>query len=156
MRFESQWREVERRSRSHSDYDQLRKCGSISVRVEDARAWREHIRERARVDRVSIRTGISGEGTVAWALMRFAAPGRAEVRQRMVEQEDLRAVTRVAASRSSELGHTLDEWHREPVEHRAISACRACGARVYVELVGSLDVVEGAAVEERCPERPAI
>ena len=157
MRFEKQWWEVERRSHSHSDYDQLRKCGAISVRVEDAEGWREHIKERARVDKVSIRTGVAregeGEGAVAWALMRFPAPGRAELRQRMVEQDELRAVTRVAAARSSALGHTLDGWHREPVERRAISACRDCAARVYVELVGSLDVVEGAAVEERCRER---
>lgn len=152
MRYEAQWRDVERRSRQHSDYDALRKTGAISVVVEDPQAWRAAIRAQAQIDGVSVRTGVSGSNgeTVAWALLRWPAPGRAELAHRMQERAELREVIGLAESRSLALGHSLGQWHKEPAARRAISTCRRCGGRVYVEIRHPLHVLDGAAVEGGC------
>src|SRR6185312_12641315 len=92
-------------------------------------------------------------GTVAWALLRWPKPGRAELAHRMQEQADLREVIELAEGQADALAHSLGQWHQEPAARRAINACRRCGGRVYVEIRHPLHVLDGAAVDSGCTPR---
>jgi hypothetical protein len=54
----------------HRDLDVLRRNGSMVIRfatVEEAAEWRAAIRKAARAAGLRVRTGVVGEGEVAWA-----------------------------------------------------------------------------------------
>jgi hypothetical protein len=65
--FEERFRRVER-----SDaYGELLSTGQAIVRIskiDDVDTWRSNLRRQARADRIKIRTGVTDNGLLAWAM----------------------------------------------------------------------------------------
>ena len=139
--------EFNRLVRPLGDYEELLKRGSVSRRVDDVDAWRATMRTKAREDRLKVRTGMAArDAQVAWALL---------PNWKLTEEEErlsppLLGLQDRARDAASALGHDMDRWLAREAD-RAATACRRCGARLYVELGDEYeDLVEGEAIEERC------
>jgi hypothetical protein len=64
----------------HGDaYGELLTRGQAIVRasrIEDVDAWRANLRRQARADRIKIRTGVTDDGLLVWALRADERPKR--------------------------------------------------------------------------------
>lgn len=130
------------------DYAQLLMRGELVVRTEDPDGWRKEMRDKARLDRLKIRTGRSDrDPRVVWAL-------RVRESQVGLDDEDGPAFKTFTyqqhvqtAARAN--GHTFDRWTINH-EGQAAGRCSVCGARAYVDTTGFMPVVDGEVIDETC------
>jgi hypothetical protein len=132
------------------DYAQLLMRGELVVRTDDPDGWRKEMRDKARLDRLKIRTGRSDrDPRVAWAL---------RVREPQAETDDVDSpefktlpYQHHVQSMARANGHTFDRWIINH-EGRAAGRCTACGARAYVDTNGVMPIVDGEVLDEACAD----
>jgi hypothetical protein len=130
------------------DYAQLLMRGELVVRTDDPDGWRKEIRDKARLDRLKIRTGRSQRDPhVVWAL---------RILEREAERDDadgpeFKTLTYQhhvqAMARAN--GHTFDRWIINH-EGRAAGRCTTCAARAYIDCTGDIPIVDGEVIDEAC------
>ena len=130
------------------DYAQLVMRGELVARTDDPAGWRKEMRDKARLDRLKIRTGRSDRDPhVVWAL---------RVRESQVDlgDEDGPALTTLTYQQHIQTtaranGHTFDRWIINH-EGRAAGPCSVCGARAYVDTTGVMPIVDGEVIDDDC------
>lgn len=106
------------------------------------------MRDKARLDRLKLRTGRSDrDPRVVWAL---------RVREPQVEvaDEDGPAFKTLTYQHHIQTtaranGHTFDRWIINH-EGRAAGRCSMCGARAYVDTTEFMPIVDGEVIDEGC------
>jgi hypothetical protein len=146
VRYEAEFEALLRPSAS--DYDELLRRGSITVRPDNPDEWRADIRARAHADKLRVRTGTTNsDPSVVWAhLARLGE--RIESAQ---EQELGRTQIRVsfeAVGIAQKLGHEPIVLRAE--KGQAAVACRNCYACAYLDCRCEPPIIDGPLVEDEC------
>jgi len=133
----------------HSDYDELLRMGFVVARADDADGWRRTLKAEARADKIRVRTGTAdSDDHVVWAYLKH-------LDQQQIPHEELHErcrrgdAIREAMSRALLRGHTVEHVIRAE-DTRAAAACRACGARLYVDSASDPPFMEGEVFEIDC------
>jgi hypothetical protein len=130
------------------DYAQLLMRGELIARTDDPAGWRKEMRDKARLDRLKIRTGRSDRDShVVWAI-------RVREPQLELDDEDSPAFKTLTYQHHIQTtaranGHTFDGWIINH-EGRAAGRCAVCGARAYVDTTQVMPIVDGEVIDERC------
>ncbi len=130
------------------DYAQLLMRGELIARTDDPAGWRKEMRDKARLDRLKIRTGRSDRDPhVVWAL-------RVREPQLELDDEDGPAFETLTYQQHIQTmarakGHAFDRWIINH-EGRAAGRCSVCGARAFVDTNGFIPVVDGEVIDEDC------
>jgi hypothetical protein len=131
-------------------YGQLLVAGHVVVdlsTVDDAAAWRASLRRQARADRIKIRTGITGSGTHAYAILVEGWTGARED-----ESDRDMAVMRDAIPRASALRHRPALVLRDGDE--SLCKCERCSAFGLVD-THEKELIAGGLFEDECPYQDA-
>jgi hypothetical protein len=135
-----------------SDYDELLRAGYLVTQAEDPENWRRTMREKARADKLEVRTGVARDDPdLVWAYLKhlddqeLSAEERASVRRQGDTVEEARERARLRGHKSTRLIRVEGT--------RGAGTCEDCGARLYLDWSEEPPFMEGEAFEADCPAR---
>ena len=137
-------RQLLNRLSRRDDYGQLLMTGQVIRSIDDIAdpaMWRREIRQRARADKISVRT-IEGQHIVCAVLNREATNEDMEDAVRWIQ------LAGNLANQARDLGHEPGRWIRDAEE--AVTACETCDAPGYVQLRAGGNVIDGPLFHVRC------